>query len=101
MIERTTVPLGDPPCEPPPARAEEDFRAAVFPHLRPMLSAARAILASEDLAWDAVQETLLRVWFHGELPPEPRGVLVSLARRSSLHILRCRRRRDRAPAQYS
>ncbi|MEM7306180.1 MAG: sigma-70 family RNA polymerase sigma factor [Planctomycetota bacterium] len=64
------------------------------PHLPAMVRAARSILGSEDLAWDAVQETLLRAWVRGSLPGEARSVLVHLAIKSSLHLLRCQRRRN-------
>ncbi|MCH2220034.1 MAG: TonB family protein, partial [Dechloromonas sp.] len=50
--------------------------------------AALRILRSDDLAWDAVQETLIRAWRYPELPETPRSVLLSLVRRSCLHILR-------------
>jgi RNA polymerase sigma-70 factor (ECF subfamily) len=70
----------------------EEFSRLVSPELPGMLRAARAILESEDLAWDAVQETLLRVWRLGELG---RGaVLRHLCRLSALHLARCRRRRS-------
>ncbi len=59
-----------------------------------MLRAAQSILGCGDLAWDAVQETLLRVWGKGWLPGEPLGALVHLTARSSLHQLRCQRRRS-------
>lgn len=58
-----------------------------------MLRAARAILGSDDLAWDAVQETLLRVWRLGWPESEPGAALRRLARLSALHIARCRTRR--------
>jgi RNA polymerase sigma-70 factor (ECF subfamily) len=65
-----------------------------------MLRAARAILGSDDLAWDAVQEALLRVWRLGERAPGP--ALRRLATLSALHLSRCQRRRrfheERAPA---
>lgn len=69
------------------------FDARLTPHVPAMHRASLKILGSEDLAWDAVQETLLRVWAHGTLPEDPRGVLLHLVRRSCLHILRCARRR--------
>ena len=69
------------------------FERAVEPYIPDMLRAARSILGSEDLAWDAVQETLLRIWCHGWLPETPVRVLRHLVVRSSLHQLRCQRRR--------
>ena len=44
-----------------------------------MLRVAKGILGSEDLAWDAVQETLLRVHVRGLNTESPRSVLVGLA----------------------
>lgn len=69
------------------------FAEIVSPHLPRLVSTARGILGSEDLAWDAVQETLIRLWGRGWLPPEPAGTLIYLVKKSSLHILRCQRRR--------
>lgn len=69
------------------------FEASVAPHMEALHTAALRILRSDDLAWDAVQETLLRAWRYPELPENPRSVLLSLVRRSCLHILRCARRR--------
>lgn len=60
-----------------------------------MFQVARAILSSEDLAWDAVQETLLRIWVAGWLPDEPTGALMKLVQASSLHQRRCASRRRR------
>lgn len=72
---------------------DTSFSGRVEAELPSMLRVARSILRSEDLAWDAVQETLLRVWKCGWLPDGP--VLKRLTRLSSLHILRCARRRTR------
>ena len=72
---------------------KRDFEAAVLPHLEAMHRAAVRILRSDDIAWDAVQETLIRAWHYDRLPSQPRSVLLSLVRRSCLHILRCARRR--------
>jgi RNA polymerase sigma factor (sigma-70 family) len=80
-----------------PGRSFEDgaaFSRAVEPHLPRLVRTARRFLHSEDLAWDAVQETLLRIWTHGWLPEDPTGVLIELVRRSSLHQRRCLTRRE-------
>ena len=71
----------------------EDFSRRVTPLLPRLLRAARAVLDSDDLAWDAVQETLLRIWNRGWLPEDPGPALTHLVRRSSLHMRRCLRRR--------
>lgn len=70
------------------------FEETVSEHLVDLHRAARRVLYSDDLAWDAVQETLVRAWSYPELPEQPRPLLLSLVRRSCLHILRCSRRRS-------
>lgn len=69
------------------------FAALITSHLPALVRQARAVVGSDDLAWDAVQETLLRLWNRGWLPPDPRGVLAHLVQRSALHLLRCQTRR--------
>jgi len=90
-------PFCDAASEPHPVpnelRNPESFEAAVTPHLPRLVQRARSILGSEDLAWDAVQETLQRLWVQGWLPDDPAGPLMHLVVRSSLHLLRCDRRR--------
>lgn len=73
--------------------SELQFDQLISPHIPAMLRASRSILGSDDLAWDAVQETLVRIWDRGWLPQDPAAVLHHLVVRSSLHLLRCRRRR--------
>jgi RNA polymerase sigma-70 factor (ECF subfamily) len=58
-----------------------------------MFRAARGILGSDDVAWDAVQEASLRAWRNGTLPHTPGAALRRLAVLSALHIARCARRR--------
>ncbi|MDB4450594.1 RNA polymerase sigma factor [Planctomycetota bacterium] len=70
------------------------FEETISEHVPALHRAARRILPSEDLAWDAVQETLVRAWSYPELPEQPLPLLLSLIRRSCLHILRCSRRRS-------
>jgi RNA polymerase sigma-70 factor (ECF subfamily) len=73
----------------------EQFDALVGPHLSCMLREARRVLGTDDLAWDAVQETLLRFWRNGRIPDQPRSALLRVVRPASLQILRSRRRRHR------
>jgi RNA polymerase sigma-70 factor (ECF subfamily) len=81
----------------------DEFSRLVSPAIPDMIRAARAIVDSDDLAWDAVQEVLLRVWRMGWLQPEPRAALRRLASLSALHLARCTRRRrfheDRAATE--
>ncbi len=77
------------------------FEEVVAPHMGMMHAVAQNILQCHELAHDAVQETLIRAWSYGTLPREPRGVLLFLVRQSSLHALRCaRRRRDHESLAY-
>lgn len=72
----------------------EQFDALVLPHLSCLHRAARRVLGSDDLAWDAVQETLFRFWQNGRIPAEPRAALLHVVHPTSLQILRSRRRRS-------
>jgi RNA polymerase sigma factor (sigma-70 family) len=71
----------------------EQFDALVLPHLSCLHRAARRVLGSDDLAWDAVQETLFRFWRNGRIPADPRAALLRVVRPTSLQILRSQRRR--------
>ena len=79
--------------------SKRKFTDLVSPEVPHMLQAARSILGSEDLAWDAVQDVLLRIWNRGWLPAEPGGVLRQLTVYSSLQHLRSIRRRRRHETQ--
>lgn len=60
-----------------------------------MFDAARRVLPSDDLAWDAVQTTLIRLWRGSGVPAtHPCAVLISVVRLVSLEILRGERRRS-------
>lgn len=64
-----------------------------------MLRAARAVLRSEDLAWDVVQETLLRAWTEGRrLSP---GTLCRRTVHAALHVRRGQARRGFHEARAS
>ncbi len=89
-----------PHLELPVNRPESASAAAVRfddwtrPHLDCMHRAARRILGCDDLAWDAVQETLMRFWTNGrETPVEPRAALLAVVVPKSLHLRRTARRR--------
>lgn len=64
-------------------------------HVPRMLRVARSILGCEDLAWDAVQDTLMCLWHEREAPHDLRGWLVRTTVHRSLHHARCRERRRR------
>lgn len=77
-------------------RDPSDFDDLLRPHLPRLIRAARGFFRSEDLAWDAVQETLVRLWLRGWIPADPahaERALVHLLLRSCLHQMRCMRRR--------
>ncbi len=90
--------VNPPPCGVPDASArspelDSDFTDRITPELPRLVATARAYLPSDDLAWDAVQETLLRVWSQGYLPENAGPALRALVAQSCLHLLRCERRR--------
>jgi RNA polymerase sigma-70 factor (ECF subfamily) len=69
------------------------FVALVHDHLPSMIRRARRLLGSEDLAWDAVQESLLALWQAPSRPAEPRPWLLRTVLHRCLHIRRTLRRR--------
>lgn len=71
----------------------ERFEAQVRPHLGSMLRVARALLHSEDLAWDAVQDVLSRAWQRPELPADPGPWLRALTHLAGRHARRTLARR--------
>jgi RNA polymerase sigma-70 factor (ECF subfamily) len=73
--------------------SSEAFSRLVASELPGLFRRARRILPSDDLAWDAVQEALVRVWRMGGTVRPPRGVLARLVVLSALHLSRCARRR--------
>jgi len=73
-----------------------DFERSVKPHLEKMYRAARRILGSDDLAWDAVQDLLVRLWETGRIPPDREGRwLLRSVRNAGLDALRRDRRQRR------
>ncbi len=69
------------------------FDAWAGPHVDCMVRAARRVLPSEDMAWDAVQNVLLRFWRDPRRLEDPRAALLSVVTRASLEQLRRQRRR--------
>lgn len=75
-------------------RLDEDcFEALTRPHVERLLAVARRILRSDDLAWDAVQESLTALWNEPVSPVDPRGWLVRTVVHRSLHASRTLQRR--------
>jgi len=74
-------------------RVSDPFSETVSPHVGRLLMAARGILGSEDLAWDAVQETLLCLWREKTPPLNLSAWLARTVFHRSLHCLRTRSRR--------
>jgi len=83
-------PLRDDPCICP-----DHFDKIISEHVGPMLAVARRTLGSDDLAWDAVQDTLLSLWHEPDVPPHLRGWLLRAVTHRSLHLARTRSRRRR------
>lgn len=77
---------------PSPACEFDELALAHVPALRAI---ARGIVGSDDLAADAVQETLVCLWRESDRPTDVRGWLVRTVVHKSLHIARAQRRRRR------
>ncbi len=71
----------------------DEFNALVGAEIDRMFRVARSVLRSDDLARDAVQETLIDVWTRGWPAPGRAGALRRLTFLSCLHALRSERRR--------
>lgn len=74
------------------ATACQEFDSLTKVHVRALHSVAHGILASDDLAWDAVQESLLCLWKESQLPPDVRGWLLRTVVHKSLHVARSHQR---------
>jgi RNA polymerase sigma-70 factor, ECF subfamily len=74
---------------------DDQFAELIGPMLGRLRRLARRILRNEDLADDAVQETLVSLWREGRLPPNPAAWLNRTVIHRSLHLNRSRRRRVR------
>lgn len=75
-------------------RSAEEFDSLVAPHRPRMFRAARRILPSDDLAHDAVQDVVTRLWFDGYLDERADAALVHLVTLRARHLLRGARRRE-------
>jgi RNA polymerase sigma-70 factor (ECF subfamily) len=92
----------DRPASPCVAKAAGDLRLerdpwleTVRPHLGAIHALASRILRSDDLAWDAVQETLTTLWRQERAPVALRGWLRRTVVHRSLHLRRTLERRRR------
>jgi len=79
-------------------RLHESFDRVVSPHIVGLYRLARRVLGTDDLAWDAVQDVLVKLWESGMTPPDDRGYWLRRAVwNKSLDLLRrVRRQKDRA-----
>lgn len=73
----------------------DEFDARVTPHLDCLVRCARRVLRSDDLARDAVAETLARLWRRGFVHDDARRTLLGLVFRAALHERRRLLRRAR------
>jgi RNA polymerase sigma-70 factor (ECF subfamily) len=74
---------------------DNQFADLIGPILGQLHRLARRILRTDDLAEDAVQEALFRLWREGRLPPNPTAWLSRAVIHRSLHLNRSRHRRCR------
>ena len=75
--------------------SDRAFADLVHDHIPSLLRRARRLLGSEDLAWDAVQESLLSLWQTTARPAETRPWLLRTVVHRCLHIRRTLHRRWR------
>jgi RNA polymerase sigma-70 factor (ECF subfamily) len=84
--------------------SEDAFARAVGPHLPALLGLARRALGSDDVAWEAVQDSLLCLWRQEAPPPQIFPWLVRAVVNRTRHLRRTGRRRarneERAPACF-
>ena len=74
--------------------SQMNFAEATPPLLGHLVSIARRILGDEDSAWDAVQEALVSLWLLDAAPSNTRSWLARAVALRSLHLARCRARRQ-------
>ncbi len=75
------------------------YRRSVEPHLGRLLALGQRLLGSQDLAWDALQESLVSLWQLASRPAEPAAWLMQTLLHRCLHLRRCRVRRLRNEQQ--
>jgi DNA-directed RNA polymerase specialized sigma24 family protein len=80
LVSRTTFP--------------DDFAALLKPHIPLLLRVALRRMRCRDLAWDAVQDSLVTSWKSGEKPAQARPWLVQTVIHRCLHMQRTARRRQ-------
>lgn len=81
--------------------ADRQFAGTVEPVVDHLVRVARRIVASDDLAWEAVQEALVGLWQRDEPPPNPRAWLIRAVIHRSLHLRRTLLRRREHEARAS
>ncbi|WP_315851130.1 RNA polymerase sigma factor [Singulisphaera acidiphila] len=79
--------------------SHEHFASIVAPLFESLVSVARKVLKSDDMARDAVQEAALSLWLEPEWPPNPRAWLIRTVVHRSLHLARTRARRQKYEAR--
>jgi RNA polymerase sigma-70 factor (ECF subfamily) len=78
----------------PKVKFSEDFAALVKPHIPLLLRVALRRMRCRDLAWNAVQDSLVTLWKSGEKPAQARPWLVQTVIHRCLHMQRTARRRQ-------
>src|SRR5262249_38131340 len=76
----------------PPVK-DGEFLESIRPHISRLLGRAYGILGREDVAWDAVQETLLTLGCETNAPQPTRAWLLRVVTFRSLHLRRTHGRR--------
>ena len=83
------------PGRPKPCMSDADLKALSDEHFERLVAVSKRILGCRDLACDAVQEALVRLWQLPERPRSPLAWLLQSVFLRSKHTQRCLRRRER------